>query len=97
MPVMPLADGYSEYFILRDQKTGAPLKNFPYSLSYGGRTFHDKTGDDGRTQRGWSIQSEELELTPHPERYQRQLLHASYWDAGGKLALDFPDNDREEP
>ncbi|WP_272687114.1 type VI secretion system Vgr family protein [Providencia sp. PROV149] len=31
-PMMPLVEGFSEFFILKDQKTGQPLKNVPYTL-----------------------------------------------------------------
>ncbi|WP_114195739.1 type VI secretion system Vgr family protein [Edaphovirga cremea] len=96
MPVVPLADGYSEFFIIRDQQTGEPLKAFPYTLSVSGSTISGKTSNKGQTQRGWSRQSEEIELIPHPEQFHRELFSASYWDNTASLPLDFSDTDKEE-
>lgn len=89
MPVMPLTEGYSEFFIIRDHKTGKPLKNFPYSLSVNGLTLTGKTDDKGQTQRGWTRQSEDIELTLHPEQFNRELINACYWDEDSAVDLDF--------
>ena len=96
LPMMPLADGYSEYFVLRDQKTGKPLKDFPYSLSVGGAMHHGTTDDRGHTRRGWSRQSEEIEVTPHPDQFRREWLTACYWDAATTLPLDFSTPEHED-
>ncbi|QBX83323.1 type VI secretion system Vgr family protein [Citrobacter tructae] len=96
MPVMPIAEGYSEFFTLRDQKTNEPLAGFPYTLSFSGTTLSGKTSDNGQTQRAWTHQSEKIELTPHPEQFRRELFCGSYWDASTSLPLDFSDNDKEE-
>ncbi len=89
MPVMPLAEGYSEYFVLQDQDTGQPLKNFPYTLNANGIDVSGKTNEYGRTQYGWTRQSEQIELTPHPEQFNRMILDARYWDESEPLQLDF--------
>ena len=89
MPVMPLAEGYSEYFILQDQDTGQPLKNFPYTLNVNGIDVNGKTNEYGHTQYGWTRQSEQIKLTPHPEQFNRMILDAKYWDEDEPLQLDF--------
>ena len=89
MPVMPLAEGYSEYFVLQDQDTGQPLKNFPYTLNANGIDVSGKTNERGHTQYAWTRQSEQIELTPHPEQFNRVILDARYWDESEPLQLDF--------
>ena len=96
LPAMPVVDGYSEFFTVRDQRTDKPLADFPYTLSFAGTTVSGKTRHNGQTQRVWSRQSEKIELTPHPEQFRRELFSASYWDASTSLSLDFSDNDQEE-
>ncbi|ELY3999838.1 type VI secretion system tip protein VgrG [Cronobacter dublinensis] len=96
MPVMPIADGYSEFFIVRDQATDKPLAGFPYTLTFSGVTLCGKTDDSGHTQRAWSGQSEAISLTPHTDQFRRALLHASYWDSRASLSLDFSDYTKEE-
>ena len=89
MPVMPLAEGYSEYFIIQDQETGKPLKDFPYTLSVHGVDVNGKTDARGCTQYGWTAQSEDIVLTPYPEQFERMILDAKYWDEAEPLKLDF--------
>lgn len=96
MPVMPVVDGYSEYFVIRDQKTGRPLKDFPYTLSVHGAEVGGKTDERGRTQYGWTSQSEEIVLTPHPEQFNRLILDGCYWDTAAPLPLDFPEDKQED-
>nr|WP_234008524.1 hypothetical protein [Cronobacter sakazakii] len=81
MPVMPIADGYSEFFIVRDQVTNKPLAGFPYTLTFSGGTLRGETDANGETLRAWSKQSEEIALTPHPEHFRRECFSASYWDS----------------
>ncbi|MDI7559156.1 hypothetical protein QMW84_20955 [Cronobacter sakazakii] len=73
MLVMPIADGYSEFFIVRDQATNEPLAGFPYTLTFSGGTLRGETDANGETQRAWSKQSEEIALTPHPEHFRRNI------------------------
>ncbi|TBN93431.1 type VI secretion system tip protein VgrG [Salmonella enterica subsp. salamae serovar 13,22:z:-] len=89
LPVMPLVEGYSEYFVLQDQDTGQPLKNFPYTLNVNGIDVSGKTNERGHTQYAWTRQSEQIELTPHPEQFNRMILDARYWDESEPLQLDF--------
>ncbi|EOE6854746.1 type VI secretion system Vgr family protein [Cronobacter sakazakii] len=96
MPVMPIADGYSEFFIVRDQTTNKPLAGFPYTLTFSGGTLRGETDANGETLRAWSKQSEEIALTPHPEQFRRECFSASYWDSRTSLSLDFSDYDKEE-
>jgi len=96
MPVMPIAEGYSEFFTLRDQKSDKPLADFPYTLSFSGTTLSGKTSNKGKTQRAWSQQSEEIALILHPEQFRRALFNARYWDTSASLPLDFSDSDKED-
>ncbi|MBF7997668.1 DUF2345 domain-containing protein, partial [Rahnella laticis] len=89
MPNMPFVEGYSEYFILQDQKTGEPLAGLPYTLSIDGREFEGVTDKNGYTQYAHTPESKNIEVNPHPELFNRMILNASYWDDATPLKLDF--------
>ena len=89
LPVMPLTEGFREYFIIHDQKTGKPLENFPYTLNVNGNELSGKTNTQGCTQCGWTRQSENIELIPHTEQFNRVLINARYWDEKSSVDLDF--------
>jgi type VI secretion system secreted protein VgrG len=40
-------------------------------------------------QCGWTRQSENIELIPHTEQFNRVLINARYWDEKSSVDLDF--------
>ncbi|KAB8306080.1 hypothetical protein EH227_22585 [Rouxiella chamberiensis] len=96
MPNMPLVEGYSEFFILRDQETGAPLTGLPYTLTIAGEAFDGITDEHGHTRYAWTSQSDEIEVIPHPEQFMREIVNARYWDEDNAVKLDFSHTDKED-
>ncbi|WP_347254096.1 type VI secretion system tip protein VgrG [Leminorella grimontii] len=88
-PNVPNVDGFSEYFTLNDQKTRRPLSNFPYTLSWSGQDISGHTDESGNTQAIYTSSSETISVQPHPERVDRMLIDAAYWDDDTPLTLDF--------
>lgn len=88
-PNVPNVDGCSEFFTLSDQKTNQPLANFPYTLSWSGQDISGHTDERGNTQAIYTASSEPISVQPHPERVDRLLVEAAYWDSDTPLSLDF--------
>lgn len=65
------------------------MKNFPYTLNANGIDVNGKTNEYGRTQYGWTRQSEQIKLTLHHEQFNRMILDAKDWDEDEPLQLDF--------
>ncbi|MEC5317868.1 type VI secretion system tip protein VgrG, partial [Brenneria populi subsp. brevivirga] len=95
-PNMPLAKGYSEHFIIKDQETGEPLAGVPYTIAYQQQQITGITDNQGKTTAVYSLQPEQLTLQPHIERFNRQFLQASYWDDDRALNIDFSRTDKED-
>lgn len=41
---------YNQHFLVVDEKTGKPLKNRPYKVSFNGQSIEGKTDENGKTQ-----------------------------------------------
>ncbi|MBD2805022.1 type VI secretion system tip protein VgrG [Xenorhabdus sp. ZM] len=96
MPHMPLVEGYSQYFVIQDQKTGKELKHFPYTLYVNDQKIEGVTNEKGHTQRAYTTESESIELVTHSELFNREHFQASYWDIDAPLKLDFSKTEKKE-
>ena len=99
MPHLPsdAAPGMNqEFFVLKDEKTGKPLKNWPYEVKTADGTRYTAATDmEGNTQRIITMNAENVVVEALPDDSAKTIFQASYWNSGGTsdpLMLDFANN-----
>jgi uncharacterized Zn-binding protein involved in type VI secretion len=62
-------EGYDQYFVLSDEKTGHPLPDRHYRITFKGRTIEGKTDAYGKTGKVTADDPAEVEIEVMPEGY----------------------------
>lgn len=89
----PASGPLQEFFVLRNQETGAALPDHPYEIQRGsGHTLRARTDAEGKTQVVQSADAEPLQVKALADETNLETFTAGYWDDFSSLQIDFTRN-----